>query len=180
MWQSQGDEAASANPPRTSTARAEAAQEMASPLPATPPAQQPLLYPQLVLKSSSSRKGLSSLARAILCGFYFWTTLSLCFETKSDVVLAGHRKQTTEAQTFRPKQGAAVPSTGLTLAGRDVGDAHVPDLLLLRLPSEVVLKEEPFARDVSRVLPILVVVQVLGNFFPDFILDRFSALLSKS
>ena len=61
-----------------------------------------------------------------------------------------------------------------------MGDAHIPDLLLLRLPSEVMLKEEPFARDVSRVLPILIVVQVLGNFFPNFILNRFSALLSKS
>lgn len=52
-----------------------------------------------------------------------------------------------------------------------------PDLLLLRLPSEVMLKEKPFAWDVSRVLPILIIVQVLGNFFPNFILNRLSALL---
>lgn len=78
-----------------------------------------------------------------------------------------------------PNTGLGV---GLTLPekGRHVGDAHIPDLFLLCLPSEVMLKEEPFARDVSWVLPILIIVQVLGNFFSNFILNRFSALLSKS
>lgn len=61
-----------------------------------------------------------------------------------------------------------------------MGDAHIPDLLLLRLPSEIMLKEQPFPWDISWVLPILIVIQVLGNLLPNFILHGFSALLSKS
>lgn len=95
-------------------------------------------------------------------------------------------EQVTAAQTSQCiplKQGALLPEAGLE-AGLSLpepqGDTHVPDLLLLRLPSEVVLKEEPLAWDVRWVLPILIVVQVLGNLLPNFFLHRLRALLSEA
>lgn len=157
--------------------RAFPGQETASPLPPTPPAQQLLLYPLLFLKSS--KKDRCSLARGFPCGL-FAPTSAFPSKQKAKNVLAGCCKQGAESREFLLADAfPKLHTKAKSCAAKHVGDAHVPDLLLLRLPAEVVLEEEPFARDVSRVLPILIVIQVLGNFLPDFILNRFGALLSK-
>lgn len=57
---------------------------------------------------------------------------------------------------------------------------HPPDFLFLGLPTKVVFKEEALARDVRGILPVLIIVQVLGNFFANLVLSRFGTFLQRT